>query len=102
MPGGRIEKNQSIEKTFDREIKEGLLDAQKVKLGEVVQVAQGDFLLVDDHTLLLVYHTASVITPEIIKLSSEHEDYAWINKATLNDYAILSGDQEAIETVLYK
>lgn len=100
VPGGRIDKGQSITDSFSREIEEELPGAKLVSLGEVIHVAQGDFLVEDGHKLFLVFHLAKVSLPDVLALSDEHSESAWVNQSNLSDYPIFTTDQVAIELSL--
>src|ERR1044071_7625828 len=71
LPGGRINKNQSIPESFKREISEEIEGTSLISMGEVLHVAQGDFKQANDHKLLLVFYKVEVALPEKILLSSE-------------------------------
>ena len=100
VPGGRVDKDQSIVNSFSREIEEELPGAKLVSLDEVIHVAQGDFLVEDEHKLFLAFHLAKVSLPDILVLSDEHTDSAWVNLSTVANYSIFTSDLAAIEQSL--
>ena len=100
VPGGRIDKDQSIIDSFSREIEEELPGAKLISLNEVIHVAQGDFLVENEHKLFLAFHLAKVSLPDVLVLSDEHSELAWVNQSSLSNYPIFTTDQAAIEISL--
>ncbi len=100
IPGGRIDKDQSITDSFSRELEEELPGAKLIRLGRVIHVAQGDFVVENNHKLLLVFYLAQVTLPETLVLSDEHTGSAWVNEDDLVNYSIFTTDQAAIELSL--
>jgi len=100
VPGGRIDQNQAIEEAFRREMAEELPGSVVNGFGNVVYVAQGDFVVENSHKLMLLFFSTDVSVPDKPKLSNEHSELAWVNRNNLNDYPIYSSDKAAIESVL--
>lgn len=100
VPGGRLDQGQSIEAAFKREIEDEELPGSTVKnLGEVVHVAQGDFIVEDSHKLLLLFYRTDVVIPDEITLSAEHNDSAWVDPSNTSAYDLYSTDRAAIEAL---
>lgn len=100
VPGGRLDQGQSIEEAFRREIEDEELPGSTVKsLGRIAHTAQGDFIVEDDHKLFLVFHLADVALPEVIILSEEHSDSAWVDPNDTSDFDLYSTDRSAIESL---
>lgn len=97
VPGGRIDKNQTIQQSLEREIQEEILGAKLVRLGPIIYVATGDFTVENEHKLFLAFHDATVKLPTELTLSREHTDFAWVNKTNLEDFEIFTTDKKAIE-----
>lgn len=99
-PGGRIDVGQSIEGAFKREIAEEIEGASLYSFGELLMALQGDFVTENEHKLLLLFYSVKVSLPVKIKLSDEHEDFAWVDKNSLNDCLLFSTDRRAISLAL--
>lgn len=100
LPGGRVDENQTIKESFEREVKEELLGAKLEVLGQLVHAAQGDFLVENYHKLLLLFYLARVNLPNKIALSTEHDEFAWVNRADYVNYDMYETDRAAIQIVL--
>jgi 8-oxo-dGTP diphosphatase len=100
VPGGRLDQGQSIEEAFRREIEDEELPGSILRsLGSVAHTAQGDFIVENNHKLFLVFHLADVALPEVIILSDEHSDSAWIDPSDTSAFDLYSTDRTAIETL---
>ncbi len=102
VPGGRIDAGAGIEDSFAREISEEIPGATHPKLGELIYASVGDFIVENDHRLLLLFYAAQVTLPEKIALSDEHSAVAWAGKASLQKFDIFASDRLAIEMALMK
>jgi len=100
LPGGRIDKGGDIKSSFAREIEEEIKGARLKKLGKIIHAAQGDFLVENNYTLLLLFYLAIVDLPKTIILSKEHSGSAWVSAYSLLKYNIYSTDRAAIELAL--
>jgi 8-oxo-dGTP diphosphatase len=100
LPGGRIDKKQSIEEAFRREIAEELPGSVVKNFGNIVYAAQGDFTVEDDHKLMLLFFSADVKVPDSTELSHEHTELAWVNSQSVDDYQIYASDKAAIKLAL--
>ncbi len=98
LPGGRVDQGQSMEEAFSREVEREEIQGSIVnKLGEVVHVAIGDFVVENDHRLILVFRIAEVTLPGVIELSEEHDQYAHVQRDTVSDFDLFTTDQAALE-----
>ncbi len=79
LPGGRLEEDASVYKGLSREIKEetGIVNC-KIKHVLDVRLSKSR----DTYMVIFLCHT----NKKIVKLSNEHEDYAWVGKNELNKY----------------
>ena len=97
LPGGRIDRNQSIEQALTREIGEEIIGATMAKQGGLVDLALGEFEVKDNHRLLLLFYSIEVSLPESIELSHEHSELAWVNKRSISGYEFYATDKAAIQ-----
>ncbi|HSW99467.1 MAG TPA: NUDIX hydrolase [Patescibacteria group bacterium] len=100
VPGGRMDAGQTIEGAFAREIGEEVENAVLVHFGDLLFAAQGDFLVENEHKLLLLFYIVEVTLPPNLVLSSEHTDSAWVDTRSLENYTIYSSDKAAIQKAL--
>jgi 8-oxo-dGTP pyrophosphatase MutT (NUDIX family) len=100
VPGGRIDQNQQIEEAFRREMSEELPGSVVKNFGSVVYAAQGDFMVENDHKLMLLFFIADVEMPDSLELSNEHSELAWVDSSTIDNYEIYTSDKAAIKSVL--
>jgi 8-oxo-dGTP diphosphatase len=104
IPGGRIDGNETIEQTLQRELREELSHIGEYVMKDVVHAYRLSKNIIDDKGLLLLFYKIET-TPFKVVLSDEHQDFRWVTKETLQD--LLKGDApieqgyfEAIRRVL--
>lgn len=100
VPGGRIDQDQAIEEAFRREMSEELPGSDVKSFGGFVYAAQGDFIVENEHKLMLLFFIADAEIPDTVELSEEHSMLAWVNQDNIDDYDIYTSDKAAIESVL--
>lgn len=79
IPGGRIDKNESVEEALLREIKEeiGITSFSK---GNILGVTISNFAqLFADNKLLLVVYEGILQEDDKIILNNEHTEYKWVD-----------------------
>lgn len=81
LPGGQIDKGESIKQALEREIREEL-GIKKIKIGRLLNVFERMDQAQDNKGLMVVVYQIEANTAKI-KLSSEHVDYKWVNKKEL-------------------
>ncbi len=95
LPGGRVEKGEKLEEALKREVLEetGLKIEIKhpVYVGEWRPIIKGQ-----QHQIMGVFVYCRPLTNKI-RLSTEHDKYAWIEPNNHSDYKILSPDYLAID-----
>lgn len=83
MPGGRIDENETIQQTLERELKEELPNIQNIKIGELLSAFR---LLKNTHgdkSLVLIFYLVSAdFAGNEPQLSEEHLEYQWAGLST--------------------
>lgn len=81
VPGGRIDDNESIEETLEREIGEELPNAKLRKIdGFVCAYRVPDLVLDNGGGLVLLVHAVELEFPEgLIEISDEHSEARWVS-----------------------
>ncbi len=80
VPGGRIDKNESIEEALHRELREELPNIKAIVLDEVVDARRLHKDIKEDVSLVLVFYKVEADFDGKPKLSHEHTDYKWATK----------------------
>ncbi|HMS50553.1 MAG TPA: NUDIX hydrolase [Candidatus Saccharibacteria bacterium] len=94
VPGGRIDGDESIEQTLNRELSEELPGIQDIRIGKILCAyrLQKDIAL--DTSLALVYYEVTAVLPDPVQLSDEHNEYCWVS--SLDQAALGDGTREAL------
>jgi 8-oxo-dGTP diphosphatase len=96
MPGGRIEAGENFEDALRREIKEEtsleVIIEYPIYVGEWRPVIRGI-----PHQIIGVFMVCKPIG-ENVKLSSEHDDYKWIDPKSRVEYDIMDPEDKVIDT----
>lgn len=82
LPGGRVKKNEKWNNALVREVKEetGIDDFQ---IDKIIDVATAEYT--DDNSQFIITFAGSTDKEEV-KLSSEHQEFAWIDFSEIDSY----------------
>jgi 8-oxo-dGTP diphosphatase len=80
VPGGRIDKNETIEEALHRELREELPNIKAIVLHEVVDARRLHKDIKDDVSLVLVFYKVEADFDGEPQLSHEHQAYKWATK----------------------
>jgi 8-oxo-dGTP pyrophosphatase MutT (NUDIX family) len=83
LPGGRMERSESVEEAVIRETQEELPGSSNFKVEKYLFTWNPDIDLKFNSSLLLMYYKVNCDLPATIKLSHEHTDYLWVEKSDL-------------------
>lgn len=100
VPGGRMQKNETIEQTMERELKEEVLNIKEFQVKNILNVDFVDKLdTIENIDLLLIFYKVEANLEEI-ELSKEHQSYRWISLEEIEilekDASIRDGIKEAL------
>ena len=95
LPGGKVEFNDSLEKTAIKEV----LEETNLELLSVESLFQYNVIKSYDppNTIVNCYYFKSNFYRGEFKINSESSEYKWISEEELNYYHICCGNDEAIE-----
>jgi 8-oxo-dGTP diphosphatase len=101
IPGGRIQKNESVEDALRREVYE------ETGLQNILQIAPFMMFLTDrrisiqndDVGLILAVHLCNTCEDRPVKLSDEHKDYRWFEPNKAAELLMESHPKEFIEKI---
>ncbi len=92
IPGGRIDGNETIAETLNRELNEEIVNLpQTVEVGQLLSAYRLSRELEGGLGLLLLFYQVLVELDEV-QLSSEHTSYRWV---ALDDLPTLDGSESA-------
>ena len=83
MPGGRMDDDESIEQTLNRELKEELPNITDIKVGEILGAHRLHKDIDGNKSLVLIYYKVSANFKGEPSLSEEHTEYIWADKQTI-------------------
>lgn len=99
VPGGRIDDDESIEQTLDRELHEELPNIKSYEVHGIVDAFRLQKDIKPDLSLFLVFYKVTATFEGEPSLSFEHNEYKWATKAEALKLADVIC-QTAIEKVL--
>lgn len=105
IPGGRIDSDENINTTLQRELREEILNIDSFKIEGILNAYRLSHDLNDGYGLLLIFYKV-VCDIEDVKLSQEHYEYKWISKSEIDllknqkDIIIEDGYTEALRLAL--
>lgn len=102
VPGGRIDNDETIMETLDRELHEELPNIQNIKVGELVYAHRVDHDIAEDLGLVLLFFRVEAgFTDDKPTLSDEHLDWKWATKEDALSRTI-DGSQQGIKAAFAK
>ncbi len=90
LPGGRIDDNEDLIQTLNRELNEELTNIRNIEIGEVVHAIRMPFDLKDDLGLVLIFYKVKADFYDHVQISDEHQDFRWVN---LEEAKVLVDDE---------
>lgn len=100
VPGGRIDQDESIEQTLERELHEELPGCTNLHIKRIVCAHRLPHDIAKDVSLMLIYYQVTVDLPEPIVISEEHSEYRWIT--SLDELPLDGGTYKALKIVFDK
>lgn len=81
MPGGRIDDDETIEQTLNRELLEELPNIKNVQIHEILHAFRLPWNIDDDKSLFLTFYKVSADFEGDPQISEEHVDWKWADIA---------------------
>lgn len=78
VPGGRINRDEKVAETLERELREELPSITKIKQGSLLAAHVLDRMIADDVGLTLLFYKVEAEFDGEITLSSEHTEARWM------------------------
>lgn len=100
VPGGRIEPGELLLDALHREVAE---EAEiLVAVGRILHVAD-TFNVIQGETVHIIRHYFHCTTKETtVVLSTDHDQYAWVDPSKIDSYAVLTDVATAIQAIYEK
>ena len=95
VPGGRIDDDESIEQTLEREIQEELTGSSNFTIVQILCAHSLPHDIADGLSLMLIYYQISIKLPDPIQISDEHSEYMWVS--SLDQVPIDGGTYKALK-----
>lgn len=80
IPGGRIDGDESIPETLDRELKEELPNIKDIKVGKILDAYRIHKDIDNDVSLTLIFFKVTATFDGEPEISDEHLEYKWATK----------------------
>lgn len=102
MPGGRIDDDESITETLERELKEELPNIQNIQVGEILSAYRLQKDIWGEKSLTLIFYEVSTdFKGGEPHLSIEHTEYKWADHETAQQL-IEENTKHAVKKALRK
>jgi 8-oxo-dGTP pyrophosphatase MutT (NUDIX family) len=97
VPGGRIDNDESIEQTLERELHEELPGSTNIEVKRILCAHRLPHDIAKDLSLMLIYFEVRVDLPDPIEISDEHSEYVWVT--SLDELPLDGGTYKSLKIV---
>lgn len=80
VPGGRIDSNETIDQTLERELHEEIPSIKSHKIIKILSASRLMKDIFDDVSLMLIFFLVEAEFSGGVELSDEHTEYKWATK----------------------
>ncbi len=97
VPGGRVDDDESVEQTLERELHEELPGCSDIKIKRILCAHRLPKDIGDDLGLMLIYFEVALTLPDPIAISDEHSEHLWVQ--SVDQVALDGGTLKALTAI---